>query len=141
MRWRLERITDEILSGPLADVADGEDALGDCANSSSPFVFFDGGDDGPGLDLRDTSEATNLALGDEGLVSFGADEDEIVAGEDSAPALAFSLDEGICDSSPTQVGKDGGEDGPLTADDPIGEANLPPLDAGDADEEADVAAN
>jgi hypothetical protein len=127
-----DRASDDLPSGPLDDAPLGDDAPPDGGEAASLVAFVTAGDDAVELDLRDSSEAASLSLGDDWLVAFVGE--DVVTGDEGA-ALAPLAQEDVVDSPSTPTGTDGGEEGPLSADDPIREADLPPLDADEEKED------
>jgi hypothetical protein len=126
-----DRASDDLPSGPLDDPPLGDEAPLDGGEAANPAAWAGAGDDIVELDLRDSSEAANLSLGDDWLVAFVAE--DIVAGDDGAPAASPAQEDVIVDPPSTPAGTDGGEDGPLSTDDLLRDGELPPLDA-DEDE-------
>jgi hypothetical protein len=124
------------LDEPLDD-QDGDASLDDATGDDEPA-------DADGLDLEreehdpgwleEPADAPGLDLGDTALIELG---DERAAGEEKADAEgpdAVDEDPGF-GNAPERGGLDGGDEGPLGADDDLRDEDLPPLDA---DEEGDL---
>jgi hypothetical protein len=121
----------ELEPGELLD-EDGDSSLDDTTGEDDPV-------DADELDLEERekgwleepADAPDLDLGDLAVVDFGGD----------APAAEEADEPGVGDedfgfgNAPERGGLDGGDEGPVAADEELREADLPQLDA---DEEGDV---
>lgn len=111
---------------------DGDSSLDDSTGEDDPV-------DAEGLDLeerekgwlQEPADAPDLDLGDVAIVDFGG---EAPAAEDVDEPGVGDEDFGF-GSSPERGGLDGGDEGPVGADEELREADLPQLDA---DEEGDL---
>lgn len=141
-----DRASDALPPGPLDEALIGIDEVGpsrpplsapddanlDGGDSILAVPFTGAGDDGAEWDLRDSAEAANLSLGDDCLVAFPGE--DVPTGDDGVPAGSLAQED-VVESPSAPAELDSGEDGPLSTDDPIREADLPPLDADEENEE------
>ncbi|MGD0528303.1 MAG: hypothetical protein ABSE49_24420, partial [Polyangiaceae bacterium] len=111
---------------------DGDASLDDATGEDDPVDADDlEVDDAEGGWLDEPADAPDLDLGDVGVVEMS----------DQAPATEGAEEPGVGDedfgfgSAPERGGLDGGDEGPVGADEELREADLPELDA---DEEGDL---
>ncbi|MGA2447574.1 MAG: hypothetical protein ABTD50_02735 [Polyangiaceae bacterium] len=127
-------VTDDLPSDPLEDIPFGDDSAPNRADVTGTPGWPVAGDEATPQDVRESLEAANLSLGDDAIVAFLADDG--VAEDDGTPPVSSTTSEDLMsDPLSAPAGTDGGEDGPLSADDFLRDLDLPPLDA---DEEGDT---
>jgi hypothetical protein len=108
-----------------------DDANLDGGDSILAVAFSGTRDEGAEWDLRDSAEATNLSIGDDWLVAFAGE--DVPTGDDAVPEGSLALED-VIESPSAPAESDSAEDGPVSTDDPIREADLPPLDVDEEDE-------